>query len=42
MHGYASFDPDLRLAGVVFNKIAGNSHAVRIFTSEMWNVRISV
>lgn len=27
MHGYASFDPDLRMAGVVLNKIGGDSHA---------------
>ncbi|CAK4072264.1 unnamed protein product [Aphanomyces euteiches] len=27
VHGYASFDPDLHLSGVVFNKIGGDSHA---------------
>ena len=26
-HGYSSFDPDLTFAGVIFNKIGGDSHA---------------
>jgi cobyrinic acid a,c-diamide synthase len=27
VHGYASFDADIVLAGVVFNKIGGDSHS---------------
>lgn len=27
VHGYASFDPTLRLAGVVLNRVGGNGHA---------------
>ncbi|KAJ1629787.1 P-loop containing nucleoside triphosphate hydrolase protein, partial [Pavlovales sp. CCMP2436] len=27
VHGYATFDPEVRLAGVVFNKVGGASHS---------------
>ncbi|MDE3070636.1 MAG: cobyrinate a,c-diamide synthase, partial [Acidobacteriota bacterium] len=30
IHGFASFDPELRLAGVVLNRVAGEAHAATI------------
>ncbi|ETW08811.1 cobyrinic acid a,c-diamide synthase [Aphanomyces invadans] len=27
VHGYASFDPNVRLAGVIFNKVGGKAHS---------------
>ncbi|KAF0698061.1 Aste57867_11309 [Aphanomyces stellatus] len=44
-HGYASFDPDVALAGVVFNKIGGESHATWLrdaITSSMFTRAIPV
>lgn len=30
IHGFASFDPDLRIAGVILNKVGGEAHAEMI------------
>jgi cobyrinic acid a,c-diamide synthase len=30
VHGFASFDPDLRVAGVILNKVGGDAHAAMI------------
>jgi cobyrinic acid a,c-diamide synthase len=29
IHGFQSFDPELRVAGVIFNRIAGAGHLLR-------------